>query len=711
MRSRPALLVFSLTWLSSACESTSEGDRPDSTIALDAAADAGADGSRVDDSSALRDGDATADLDAARDGQAMPEAGNDSEASISSPESGAPNDASHEGGALHDGAPNDAGGDGGSPAVGACATVNASGSTLLDIGHGTYVHELWTTASRIVSADHFGRWVLHDSVTGAVVGASQGASTCRSGGLKCSELKGNLLVTLRAEQGTLELRSATDGSLLGTVQHGGSEPSRFGVAADGSYSWTATESELHAWSPTGASLFSRAGNYLSSSPVASASLLQVANGPAGSNVLETFDVAAAGARTTATYLGVFSRWFGDGTKFLTSESGTYRIYSSGAVQQQIVSLPGVSSVDGYGQYFWTSAGQVYAIGGGSQPVLSISLGLQSVLYGRGRFLVVQNDAERTVRTVDLAASNLTLRSVTPRLAAGAWLSRFHPVSDDSWIALGQEGAVLQQVAGVAEARALSCGRVASVSLSDEGSWAIATDAQILAGEVAQRRVSRVIPIRASKVQFSDDGRLLAARWVEPNQVVVRLFDGATGEATREFASPTTAGGPYVADFALSPDGSRLALRRCTGAGGGSTSCQENVVLIANAGTPELTTPATTAPAYVALSRQGETAASVPDGYGTNIYNGAALVGAAAGVPLVWLDDHKLVLARTLARDRTIVGPYRAVVTAVVATDGSDAPGFAEVDLIVYPPCRFPRCLPSTMPAPLASTLWARSTIS
>jgi Putative Ig domain len=185
---------------------------------------------------------------------------------------------------------------------------------------------------RILALDVTGHGVLWNAQTGTTLATlddvvdSYGRVTCATNNLVCLELLGLAGQTAVAQSGNwLLVLDSGSGARLAQIE----VPAAirwWRLAHDGSYVVAATDTQLTAWSPAGAVLFTRTANYSSAKAFAAAGELRIGLGPAGANVIETIAVPAGVARTSAPHQGSFQSWLDDGEEFIASTGDTVWIY-------------------------------------------------------------------------------------------------------------------------------------------------------------------------------------------------------------------------------------------------------------------------------------------------------------------------------------------------------------------------------------------------
>jgi hypothetical protein len=571
--------------------------------------------------------------------------------------------------------------------VSPCATLSASGSELLDLGHANPVSVLKQSGDRVLSEDASGHWVLWDTAHRTHV-ASGDADPLPAGGGGLAlaatpnvssntvvNIFGYLPVDLAA--GTLAvptatsvtLRSSVDGHVLSTVSLPPAVASAgiFGLAEDGSYLWTASTSGLNAWSTSGKMLVNLAGDYSISRIYAAPTELRVGQPPQpnGNNAFE-LDSVITGRRTKTLILNdAFESWFLDGSGFMTAARQTSAIgndtvvtfYSSAGVKQNVHTLQfDAAGIVGQGAYFWTLGAptktlQVFSIAGGDTPVwISPSLVVSpQPPAGAGNLIEFADSFSGPVELLDLSGPTITQTSVAiPGSPSafdadflGNWAGSFGSLVYDSVDAMGS-----------AAPRSLDCGRVFSIAGSTSGRVAIATEAkQVLTIDLQAMPQALVgsLGFAATRVALSSNGTVLVAgapgAAPTPVGTSLRVFDLSSGTNPWTW---TFGNGLQLVDFSLSLNGATLAwttqsipaqarfmTRRLASTATGVAFFSDSV-----------TFPGAEVP--VALSPDGTLAAisdsSPPNANATTgIFKAGRVVGTAQGYPIGWIDNAQLLL--------------------------------------------------------------------
>jgi hypothetical protein len=182
------------------------------------------------------------------------------------------------------------------------------------------------------------------------------------------------------------------------------------IASDGSYLCTGSPSGLTVWSPDGQSEFTIAGDYHAVSPYAAPGQVQIANGPAGSIVIQTVSVPSGDSSTGPQFSGTFSSWFLDGQSFFTNMSNNVWIYSTEGTQKAyLTTLPSSQGLIGNGDLFWLGT-SVYSVSTGSliQAYPSVPTFGRTSFWASGTTIAIAfysvNPTVPEIQIVDLSGS-------------------------------------------------------------------------------------------------------------------------------------------------------------------------------------------------------------------------------------------------------------------------------------------------------------------
>ncbi|HWO20060.1 MAG TPA: hypothetical protein VNO30_14840 [Kofleriaceae bacterium] len=524
----------------------------------------------------------------------------------------------------------------------------------LDLGHASRIRSLQRVGDRALSTDTTGRWVLWDITSHRALARGD---VCAS----CPALLAGDTVAL-AVTGGLELRAAATGSFRATVA---TDASNAGLASDGSYVWAATATSLRAWSAQGARLLDVDGNYAAARVHAAPGELRVALGPAGATTIETLPLA--GGRSTLTFAGTFHSWFDTGERFLTAVGTAVRVYGKDGAQLAFAALPTTQNLTGQGNYVWTYVAssdhvlRLYAAASLDAPVQTYSLVQLPPLASGDQIALAQTGG--TDEVIELISLGPTVTTSGPIAVPVHGLTAF--ASDPSGWLLGNGAGVVLDSAAVlgtsSDRRSLSLGRVWSIAGASDGTAVIATAsgrAPVLSLGPGTATVSHELSLRSSHAELSEDATLLvAADYLEGAQYhddrslrVVRVADGALLYTWPYRWSDYP---DLFFDFAFARQG--LVLCHMKGQFQGPWIGQRIYTTVTGTTLPTYgpafygsSTPEGLVDQLPRLSPSGAHAAFrttvSPLGATTQIYTSGVLAGAVPGIPLLWLDDDRLLVA-------------------------------------------------------------------
>jgi hypothetical protein len=539
-------------------------------------------------------------------------------------------------------------------------TIAVGPPPLLDLGHATGVVLLKIAGSRLLSQDRDGHWLLQDLASGN--GLASGDAPCAFTACVPVDIAGNVMVDATSQG--MEIRAAADGHLITTVPVtlvlAGRVPEFvpglwWQLAADGSYLVTADTTGLTVYDTASAGvhqLASRSGDYFRAVAYAAPGQLQVANGPAGANVIETVAVATGSSTVGPAFLGTFSSWFLDGGRFLTTLGTTVWTYSSAGVQQDFRQLPTVAGLAGRGNWFWTvdsSSPQgvlaVYQVGASQSPVLT-----QTVGYGlaipSGPTIGIFAFETYQLSVVDLSGS-------TPSVSAAHLVPAccsYAATSASAWVT-GGDGDIFDGASLGGQPRYLSLGHAWIAGGTSYVSVATASGTIFTFDPTTNAQVG-TISFPAWQLSASLDGTVLAAAALQDH------FPYATDRSVNVYSLPSGTlihsfpyaypGPPLPTAMSLSGSGTVMAQTFADASGG----CGSEVIATTG-GTPLWCSP--TVQQLLTLSPDGTEESSVSNtsiNYGdslfapfsiTNIFHNGTVIGAVSGAAVGWLDNGRLLV--------------------------------------------------------------------
>jgi hypothetical protein len=403
-------------------------------------------------------------------------------------------------------------------------TIAVQKGTLLDLGHANPIKVLRFNGTQVFSMDDHGHWVLWNYSNGTNIASGDSGCTmvgdtppglCGPGQL--ADFQGSTIVIMTPAG--FEIRSGADGHVVTTITVPAT-PTTLGwwrLATDGSYIAAGLPSAVQAWaSSTGQSAFSKAGNYLNAQAFAAAGQLQLADGGAGLNVIETIAAATGTSTVSPAFQGTFQTWFADGARFLAVAGTVVNTYSSAAALQDSTAVPvsgvaiPVGVLAGTGN-FWVnyvdeSKLNVYQVGASTTTAASYSIN-EAQLTISGTTLAALPSYAASIDVIDLSGSAPVHTSAPAPVRAG---TAFAATSPAQWI-LGNQGGVLFDGATPASSpRYLGYGAARAIAASATR-FAIATaSGRIVLYDTATQTVQGTIQRFSSGLQMSTDGTVLAA---------------------------------------------------------------------------------------------------------------------------------------------------------------------------------------------------------
>jgi hypothetical protein len=469
---------------------------------------------------------------------------------------------------------------GGNTSVQVNITVVKGPTSLLDLGHVGTVTNLRFDGTNVISSDSNGRWILWDYVTGNQITSGNGAAAKNSLGYANTyavDVAGQIAAVYDGTN--INLYSSSAGSLIGTVPGG----SWWKLAADGSYIAVGSTTALTVYSATAAQEFTRAGDYSKAVVFAAPGQVQVAMGAAGQNVIENLAVPSGSSTISAPFSGVFSSWFLDGQRFLTTLLTTVWTYSADGVQQASVTLP-AGTYTGQGNWIWTvSPGstdpsqpgtlQIYAIGSSTPaqtfttanalPGSTIPSGLEIAYRSGVMQMTVVDLSGATPAKTDYPGMPIVPLGAFAATSASDWLVSSE-VAENANAETGG-GTILDGASLSGTPRFLDYGAALSIA-SGGNTVAIATESgRILIYDASGPTKIGEIPLLASKLALSADGSILAAAetgvfHLDQLDRTVRFYSLPSMSLIGSIDSTANCNStPYIGDFTLSGSGTEIGL--------------------------------------------------------------------------------------------------------------------------------------------------------
>jgi hypothetical protein len=537
----------------------------------------------------------------------------------------------------------------------ASLTIAVSPAPVLDLGHGGLVRQIRLDSTHAFSQDRNGHWVLWNFATAASV--ASGTAACQTTPCKDNpypvDLAGPTIII--GTPSGLDVRSSTTGQLLASVA--ATVPS-WHLASDGSYVCAGSTTGLSAWSPSGQLLFSRSGDYSSSAVVAMPGTILVALGPAGQNVVETISVMTGSSSIGPPFSGQFSSWFADGSRFLTADNTTNKlwVYSNASVQQDLRSLPALDNLAGTGTWFWTLGTlnnilNIYAVGASATPAATYVLSTGSTITPSGSTLAAYSEGPEQLSVIDLSSatpSKLDYAVPVP------YLSAYAALSSSRWMVANVNGVLLDGSALPGTVRYFGHGTAMSIT-GGTGSYAIATAiGEILYFDSVTNAPEGKINFLSSNLALSSDGTVLAAQadttgaQFQPDRTL-NIYSLPSGALFNSFPFSVTSD-PSLQLMTLSASGTMLGEVLVNDSASSSGNAQQAIAV--TGGTPSffeesptgLYQPVLLSPdgTLVAVSNQPpETGAGVLTS--TNIYKNGILSTSLSGWAVGWIDNGRLLV--------------------------------------------------------------------
>lgn len=459
---------------------------------------------------------------------------------------------------------------GGSTSTQITVVVRPVGTVLLDPGHQTQIQQIFSTTSRVLSyggAD--GHWVLWDYTSAAML--AEGDDLLPSGIQSLGVQAGGEVFTLQLPNGGFGIYSLQDGSSLGGAPSGGYSSS---VATDGSYvcgpNGPGTGRGFTVFTTAGQPEFTLNGDYTQAIVLALPGQVEIANGAAGRDAVETVTVPGGVDTISAPYVGKFAGWFPDGSKFVTWVNNVFRVYSNNGTQLAETSVP-VDAAYTYGtplgQGNWvsipanTTSGndilQIYAIGD-SAPTETYTLPEYSTYTASGLTLGVFKAGAPGISVIDLSGATPSMsQPVLPPPASAP--SFFGAVSASQWVVGTQNGVLLDGASVSGTPRYFGYGAVNSIAIAGSTAAVSTAVGKTLLYDLTVPQQIGSIDLLANKVELSSDASILGAAEHSidaTNTLTTALNLYSLPSATTLQSFPYT-GTPELADFSLAASGNTI----------------------------------------------------------------------------------------------------------------------------------------------------------
>jgi hypothetical protein len=521
----------------------------------------------------------------------------------------------------------------------ATMTLAIAAGPLTDLGHSTEVELIRYANSSLISLDQAGHWVLQAYGSGAILASGDECANCApvagSSVYPPVDVAGTIAIDIAP--GGIEVRAAASGQLLATIP---GKVSWFKLASDGSYIATGSATALRAWSTAGQALLSLAGDYSKAVAFSAPGQIQVALGPAATNVIQTIAVPSGASSVSPTFQGVFNSWFIDGARFFTNTGATVWTYSSAGVQQDITQ---VTSDDpflaGQGNWFWTfgSGGtlDIYKVGASTSPAFTDQVFEPTVIPSGMTVGVLEEDSNQFT-VIDLSGATPVSANYTLPIAS---FTAYAATSAGSWVVGNQYGVIFDGASLGGQPRYLTLGQVLSIAAGTAYFSVATTSGEILYFDASSDAMLGTINFASSQLSMSSDGTVLAAAGVasplqNPPDTNVNVYSLPSATLINSFPF-----GPAIpVEISLSGAGTVLAMTPSSTSG-----CDAEAIAVTG-GTPIWCTTTGT-PDTVQISPNGTlVAASTAPARGgttTTIYTNGTLTTAMNGWVVGWLDNTRL----------------------------------------------------------------------
>jgi hypothetical protein len=535
-------------------------------------------------------------------------------------------------------------------------TIAVASGPLVDLGHASALYFTRLVSNTLLSEDTQAHWILWNYSAGTQIANGNTELT----NPKASptpplpvDLEG-LTAVVQTSTG-LEVRSATTGTVSAEIT---TSPSWWKLASDGSYVCAGDAAGLTAWSTTGGVLFTIAGNYSQAIAYAAASQIQVANGPSGTNVIQTITVSTGTATTSPQFQGTFQSWFADGSHFFsavlsTSSASTWWVYSAAAIQQDLANINS-QSLAGSGTWYWWIANGTFnlsSVGAHGTVSNSYSVGIlaQTIAVAAASTVGIISTANfPSGQLILLDLSGATPASTTYTLPFGD-STTYGATSSSTWMVGTRFGVLLDGASLAGTARYLDYGEATSMSGSSNNVVIATASGRVLTFDPATHALLDTIDSQVGKLVVSSDGTALAALaggsdFIASTDDTLTVYQLPAGTVIAAYPY-TTSDVPRPVDMTLSGSGTVLGeifnsaspcLAQTIPVSAGSTLwCDTAPGVDLLLGNPV---------AALQLSPDGTGVAEV-EGSGsaatTSIYSNGKLATALTATVLCWLDNSEL----------------------------------------------------------------------
>ena len=546
-------------------------------------------------------------------------------------------------------------------------TVSSTGTVLLDVGHATYIELLRESATRVLSQDVNGHWVLWDYSSGTQLASEDQVFP--------PEYAGNVYnwpvdmagptIAIGLTNG-VEMRSSVDGHLLSLIQSPTLDPVSpdgtsgwWKLAVDGSYLCGGSTAGLAVWTPSGQMLFSRPGDYSTAIGFAAAGQVQIANGPAGANVIETVSATTGSSSAGPAFSGQFNTWFLDGTQFLTNHGNLVWTYTEAGALEASVLLPTVETLTGQGNWIWTYESDVpgylmsiYPIGSATATA-SYNLSVDTKTVPSGTTIGVLPYGVGSASVIDLSgASPVKVDYNLPT----AYNQTYAANTPAQWVVGNAHGVLVDGASLSSTTRYLGLGQPWSIAGAPGVAEVAVASGTILSFDPPVTTIQSSISFSSSNLALSTDGSVLAAaanttdaQYEQDRTIKIFSVPANTLTYSWPYQFQTQPGplGPIPFSFTLSGSGTILGqllgtfpssavgwnyTRQVTAATGGPTIWSDTP---ADPYEPVLLSPDGT---LIAVSYSPPSSTSV-----TSIFKNGTLVISLPGQASGWIDNNHLLV--------------------------------------------------------------------
>lgn len=482
---------------------------------------------------------------------------------------------------------------------------------------------------------------LWDVTTGLQITNGTWDQSDPNGGVTVAAGFGVYLQDVASTSNGVNIHSMTDGSLLGFIPALAITPPFTNFALDGSYIWSVSGGELAVWGTNGAQELLLSSGYGSSKVAGLPGKVLIANGGKGPQVIETVTLAGGASTTSSNFIGNFVAWFVDGSHFVTSFLSNSYVYSADAQLVEVVTNQAVAG--GIGGYFWTNPTSqsidVYALessdGGvvdGGGPVVFSDSNTNALT---GPFTATVNGQE----VIAVTPSQIT-STTYPTPSGGAASAS---VDSNGLLAVGtNDGLVYYQgtTASPTQSGLLGCGLfgpVVAIKGSSSGTVAVATARYVLVIDVPSSTLTHALPISATAVVLSSDGKTLLAQV----GTTLQVYDLPTETQIATYPAgtlPKTSPAFFSTPFNMNSTGTRL---------GQLTASSPPQALVTDLGgtTTYLTAPGGLGPPIISPSGDNVAVSYAPTSMSTvgttALYTNGTLVATTPGAGVLWFDDTHL----------------------------------------------------------------------